>query len=85
MCRISCLVYYRVVTINLSQCQCQGQSSPLCCFIFIIYGHNDLYIMKLDIFQRPHYMKALKLSKSTQSVVIYGETGTTPLHITIEK
>ena len=30
-------------------------------------------------------MKALKLSKSTPSVMIYGETGTTPVHITIEK
>ena len=27
----------------------------------------------------------LKLSKSTPSVMIYEETGTTPLHITIEK
>ena len=27
----------------------------------------------------------VKLSKSTPSVMIYGETGTTPLHITIEK
>ena len=39
------------------------------------YGNNDSYIKKLEIFQRSLYKKALKLSKSTPSVMIYGETG----------
>ena len=50
-----------------------------------IYGHNDSCIKKLEIFQRSFYKKALKLSKSTPSAMIYGKTGSTPLHITIEK
>ena len=41
--------------------------------------------MKLEIFQRSLYKMTLKLSKSTPSVMIYGETGTTPLNIAIEK
>ena len=38
-----------------------------------IYGHNDSCIKKLEIFQRSLYKKALKLSKSTPSVMIYGK------------
>ena len=48
-------------------------------------GSDDSSIKKLEFFQRSLYKKALKLSKSTPSVMIYGETGITPLHITIEK
>ena len=48
-----------------------------------IYGINDTCIKKLESFQRSLYRKALKLSKSTSSVMIYEETGTTSLHITI--
>ena len=58
---------------------------PVVLYTSEIYGHNDSCIKKLKIFQRSLYKKALKLSKSTPSVMIYGETGTTPLHITIEK
>ena len=51
-------------------------------------GEMRIYsgIKKLEFFQRSLYKKALKPSKSTPSVMIYGETGSTPLHhITIEK
>ena len=60
---------------------------PVVLYASEIYGHNDscTCIKKLEIFQGSLYKKALKLSKSTPSVMIYGETGTTPLHITIEK
>ena len=50
-----------------------------------IHGHNDSCVKKLETFQRSLYKKTLKLSKSTPSVIIYEEAGTTPLHITIEK
>ena len=36
-------------------------------------------------YRPPPRLDRVKLSKSTPSVRIYGETGTTPLHITIEK
>ena len=36
-------------------------------------------IKELEIVQRSFYKKTLKLSKSTPSVMIYGETGTTPM------
>ena len=58
---------------------------PVVLYASEIYGHNDSCIKKLEILQRSLYKKTLKLSKSTPSVMIYGETGTTPLHITIEK
>ena len=58
---------------------------PVVLYASEIYGHNDSCFKKLEIFQRSLYKKALKLSKSTPSVMIYEETGTTPLHITIEK
>ena len=58
---------------------------PVVLYASEIYGHSDSCIKKLEIFQRSLYKKALKLSKSTPSVLIYGKTGTTPLHITIEK
>ena len=59
---------------------------PVVLYASEIYGHSDSCIKKLEIFQRSLYKKALnKLSKSTPSVMIYGETGTTPLNITIEK
>ena len=58
---------------------------PVVLYASEIYGHSNSCIKKLKIFQRSLYKKALKLSKSTPSVMIYGETGTTPLHITIEK
>ena len=54
-------------------------------YVSEIYGHNDSCIKELENFQRSLYKKTLKLSKSTLSVMIYEETGTTPLHITIEK
>ena len=62
-----------------------AHSSSVVLYASEIYGHNDLCIKKLEIFQRFLYKKALKLSKSTPRVMIYGETGTTPLHVTIEK
>ena len=59
---------------------------PVVLYVSEIYGHNDSCVKKLKIFQRYLYRKALKLRKSTSSVfMIYGETGSTPLHITIEK
>ena len=58
---------------------------PVVLYASEIYGHSDSCIKKLEIFQRSLYKNTLKLSKSTPSVMIYGETGTTPLHITIEK
>ena len=58
---------------------------PVVLYASEIYGHSDSCIKKLETFQRSLNKKALKLSKSTPSVMIYGETGTTPLHITIEK
>ena len=58
---------------------------PVVLYASEIYGHNDSCVKKLEIFQRSLYKKTLKLSKSTPSVMIYGETGITPLLITIEK
>ena len=58
---------------------------PVVLYASEIYAHNDSCIKKLEPFQRSLNKKALKLSKSTLSVMIYWETGTTPLHITIEK
>ena len=47
---------------------------PVVLYASEIYGHNDSCIKKLEIFQRSLYKKALKLSKSTPNVMIYGET-----------
>ena len=52
---------------------------PVVLYASEIYGHKDSCIKKLEIFQRSLYKKALKLSKSTSSIMIYGETGTIPL------
>ena len=46
-----------------------------------IYVHNDSCIKKVETFQRSLYKKTLKLSKSTPSVLTYGETGTIHLYI----
>ena len=52
---------------------------PVVLYASEIYGHSDSCIKKLEIFQRSLYKKALKPSKSTPSVMIKGETGTTPM------
>ena len=57
---------------------------PVILYASEIYRHNDSCIKKLEIFKRSLYNKALKLSKSTPSVMVYGETGITRLTI-IEK
>ena len=48
-----------------------------------IYGINNLD--KIEIFQRSFYKRIMKLSKSTPSAMIYGETGSHNISITIEK
>ena len=40
---------------------------------------------KLEVFHRSFYKRTLKLGKSTPNVMIYGETGTNPLQLQIEK
>ena len=76
---------YLGVNFNYNTSFIKAIELPVVLYASEIYGHNDACIKKLEIFQRSLYKKALKLSKSTPSVMIYGETGTTPLHITIEK
>ena len=45
----------------------------------------DRVVLSVVLYASEIYRNAFKLSKSTPSVMIYRETGTTPLHITIEK
>ena len=50
-----------------------------------VCGYSDNCIKKLEVFHRAVYKRTLKLGKSTPNVMIYGETGTKPLQLQIEK
>ena len=45
---------------------------PVVLYASEIYGHKDSCIKKLEIFQRSLYKKALKLNKSTSSIIPLG-------------
>ena len=57
--------------------------SPILLYASEVYGSDN--IKSIDVFQRSFYKRILRLSKATPTVMIYGETGTVPLSITIEK
>ena len=85
VCMFACMQTFIITTIDILFELFDRVVLPVVLYASEIYGHSDSCIKKLEIFQRSLYNNALKLSKSTPSVMIYGETGTTPLHITIEK
>ena len=57
--------------------------APILLYSSEVFGYNN--VTKLDVLQRSFYKRILKLSKATPNGMIYGETGTLPLSITINK
>ena len=58
---------------------------PILLYDSEVYGYSEKCIKTLEVFHGASCKRTLKLGKSTRNVMIYGETGTKPLQLQIEK